>query len=198
MVESHAGVWTVRAMMKRPPPTASSRPFQARHRGIRGCWRVNGLVTRGHLPPLAVVMLPTWASALLSLAYVTYFVLPVSLIVALIWQHRWMDAHAAMPPCSLFTCTERSTSLWRLSDRFARPHCPLTSGCTSSHRVVASPTTSARSSTSSSARRRMVFPSAHTPSRCSLRPSHNNIVSGCVGRSTSSRLRSWRARYCWA
>jgi membrane-associated phospholipid phosphatase len=54
------------------------------------------LVTRGHLPPLAVVMLPPWASDLLSLAYVTYFVLPVSLIVALIRRQRWMDAHAAM------------------------------------------------------------------------------------------------------
>jgi membrane-associated phospholipid phosphatase len=53
------------------------------------------LVTRGHLPPLAVVMLPPWASDLLSLAYVTYFVLPVSLIVALIRRQRWMDAHAA-------------------------------------------------------------------------------------------------------
>jgi membrane-associated phospholipid phosphatase len=53
------------------------------------------LVTRGHLPPLAVVMLPAWASDLLSMAYVTYFVLPVSLIVALIRRQGWIDAHAA-------------------------------------------------------------------------------------------------------
>jgi membrane-associated phospholipid phosphatase len=54
------------------------------------------LVTRGRLPPLAVVMLSPWASDLLSVAYVTYFVLPVSLIVALTRRQRWMDAHAAM------------------------------------------------------------------------------------------------------
>jgi hypothetical protein len=54
------------------------------------------LVTGGHLPPLAAVSLPPWLSDFISLAYVTYFVLPVSLIAALIRRHQWMEAHAAM------------------------------------------------------------------------------------------------------